>query len=265
MLDLFAARVFAVETILRAGDALVRALGKTKVLRAKEAVTAIVTEADIASNEMLVAAIRTAYPSHGIISEESETHLPGAEYVWCIDPLDGTKNFASGVPLYGINVALLRESEPVVAAIYLPSLHELCVAEKGAGVWCEGKQAHCSAKEDWTGAYGLGVVKYSSEQAELHRLIAEVSGGTAWVNAVASTAVAGLWVATGRRDWYVSRGKNSWDFAAPALLVRESGAFLTNLKGEPWRVGDRGFVAANRHLHPRLAGLVSQAYGRKEF
>lgn len=257
-------REFLTKIILEAGDAVMGFFGKAEVLRSKDTIVAIVTEADLASDKIITEAIKSNYPSHGIVAEESGGHQENAEFVWHIDPLDGTKNFESGVHLFGINVALAKNKEIILAGIYLPATKELVLAEKDKGVslFLDGKERKifCSDKHDWKGAYGIGAIKYSSQNAKLQEAILALSENTAWVSAIASPAVSAVWVADGRRDWYTSAGKNSWDFAAPLLIAKEAGCSVSNFAGEEWKPGDRGIVMTNKFLYPELIKAVQSAY-----
>lgn len=257
-------KAFLQETILRAGAVLMESFGHAKVLGSKESVVSILTEADLASDKLIVEAIKSRYPEHGIVSEESGNDQEGAEYVWHVDPLDGTKNFASRVPLFGINMALARHGEVVLAAIYLPATGELVVAERGKGTFLtvDGRttKLSCSSTSTWEGAYGIGPVRFTPETVRLQENIFALSGGTAWISAVACASVSGVWVADGRRDWYTSSGKNSWDFAAPWLIAKEAGCHIVNFAGEPWSPGDRGIIISNAHLHADLLAAVRKSY-----
>ncbi len=245
---------------MKAGDAILNLFGKTSVLYSKERVTDIVTEADLASNAIISAAIKAAYPEHGIISEEGDGYKTDADYVWYVDPLDGTKNFESGTPLFGINVALAYKGIITHAAIYLPYLKEFCYAEKGKGAFLNGVKTKCSQKKEWKGTYGIGTMRLSPEHEKFLHGINELSENTAWTNAVASSAVAGVWISTGRRDWYVGPSKNSWDYAATSLIAKEAGAFVSNLAGSEYKPGDQGLVVANAFLFPQLIELIKKSY-----
>lgn len=253
---------FIKETILKAGDAVMKHFGSTDVLYKKEKETDIVTEADLASHEIIVSAIKENYPDHGIVSEESEGYKIEAPYVWYLDPLDGTKNFASGVSLFGINLALTFNGEVVNAAIYLPAMKELVYAEKGKGTFLNNKKVECSKKQDWNGVYGLGPVRYSNGWVNFLKLYNEVSKETGWSNAVASPAVCAVWISNGRRDWYIGPGKNSWDYAAPYLIAKEAGCSVSNFAGEEWKPGDRGLIVTNKYLYPRLLEIVKESYSQ---
>lgn len=257
---------FLIETILEAGNVVMEFFGKARVLHSKDkdTVVAIVTEADLSSDKIITSAIKRKYPNHGIVAEESGSYQEDAEFVWYIDPLDGTKNFESRVHLFGINVALAKNEEIVLAAIYLPATNELVIAEKDGGSLLtsngQEKKNFCSQKKDWRGAYGIGAIRYSPQHAKLQEQILALSENTAWVSAIASPAVSTVWMADGRRDWYTSAGKNSWDFAAPLLIAKEAGCVVSNFAGEDWKLGDKGIVMTNKYLYPELIKAVRAAY-----
>ncbi len=252
---------FIKKTTLEAGQKLLDLFGKAEVLYAKENVSDIVTEADLASNAIICDAIKAAYPEHGIVSEEGEGHLPESEYQWYVDPLDGTRNFASHTPLFGINIALAHNGEVTHAAIYLPYLGDFIYAEKGKGAYLNDKQAHCSQKKDWDGTYGLGTIRLRPSYEIFLNGINEMTHETGWTNAVASSAVSGLWVSSGKRDWYLGPGSNPWDYMATSLIAREAGCMVSNFAGTDYRPGDKGLVVSNPHLFPQLIELVKKSYG----
>lgn len=251
---------FIQATIKKAGEVILENFGSAQVAYTKEKVTDIVTHTDLASEKVIIEAIKNNYPDHGIVSEESETYQQGADYMWYIDPLDGTKNFASGVQVFGVNIAVAYRGEITHAAIYLPALHELVYAEKGKGTYINGTKVLCSQKKDWKGVYGVGPVKYTEESVAFAKGISLLSEGTGWINAISSASVSGVWTATGRRDFYIGPSNNSWDYAAPWLISKEAGCVVTNFAGEEWKPGDRGIIVTNKHLFSKLLGLVKESY-----
>ncbi len=255
---------FLRETILQAGEGIMGYFGHATILHTKEKVVDIVTNADLASNKLICDAIKARYPDHGIITEEASAHQESADYVWYVDPLDGTKNFATHVPLFGINMALARRGELILAAIYLPATRELAIAEKGQGAFIglDGAERRmlCSVKTNWEGAYGIGPIRFSPQGIKLGERISELSQGTAWCSAIASPAISGVWMADGRRDWYTTPGKNSWDFAAPCLIAKEAGCEVLNFAGTDWQLGDKGVIMTNTHLVSDLVAAVRTAY-----
>ena len=251
---------FIKTTIVKAGEIIMSHFGVAEITHSKATVNDIVTEADLASQKIIVDAIKANYPEHGIVSEESEDYKMDAEYVWYIDPLDGTKNFESGVQVFGVNIALVYKGKLKYAAIYLPFLRELCFAEAGKGTFLNDKKVECSNKQNWSGVYGVGPIKFSEKNSRFQKAISELSENTAWFNAIGCTAASGVWVASGRRDFYLGTSSNSWDYAAPAFLAKEAGCIVTNFKGEDWNPGDKGLVVANKYLHPELSEIVKEIY-----
>lgn len=251
---------FIKETIVKAGEIIMPFFGAAEVIRTKEKITDIVTQADIASQKVIIDAIKEKYPDHGIVSEEAENYNTCAKYVWYIDPLDGTKNFASRVPLFGINIALTYGGELIRAAIYLPATKEFCYAEAGRGTYLNGKKIKCSAKKEWAGAYGLGPPGCSPEYVKFQQAVCLISQKTVWINTIGCPAACAVWVADGRRDWFIGPSSVSWDYAAPALVAKEAGCRVSNFSGTDWRPGDRGLILANEHLYPQLLEIVKSSF-----
>ncbi len=251
---------FITNTITKAGDEIMKYFGNVEISHSKATENDIVTQADLISEQVISEAIKQNYPDHGIISEESEGYQTDADHIWYIDPLDGTKNFASGVQLFGINIALSHKGEIICASIYLPALKELLYAEKGKGTFLNGTKVTCSKKDTWKNTYGLGPIRYSEPYVNVMKLVDEISEKTGWINSIASPAVCAAWIASGKRDWYIGPSKNSWDYAAPCLIAKEAGCVVTNFTGAEWRPGDKGIIFANEHLHPKLLEIVKASY-----
>lgn len=243
--------------LIEAGEVIMGYFGKNpKIYTKGENANDFATEADIKSQKIMVDAIKEKYPGHGLVGEELVSENTGSEYVWHIDPLDGTRNFNTRVPLFGINIALVQSGIVKHAAIYLPSTEEFFYAEAGFGSFLNGEKIKCSEISDWSLTYGIGPIK--SRGGKFFKALSDISGGKAWVNAIGSTAISGAYMADGRRDFYVSFNKNSWDLAAPYLLSKEAGCVATNLKGEDWHPGDLGLVVANKHLHSDLLKISQE-------
>lgn len=243
-----------------AGDAILKKFGKIGVKYTKKDATDVVTEADLIANNILIRAIKKKHPTHAIISEETGEHQNGAEYCWIIDPLDGTRNFTTKVPMFGVMVGLARNGKMEMATIYNPCTNELFFAQKGKGAFLNGKKAHCSEHKTWADSYGLVSSDMSGERNSMtmRKLLLNSKKEKICVSMLGSSAISTLYQADGRRDWRVSVGGGLWDYASPALILRESGCVVTNFKGEPWSIKDREIVSANKYLHSRLLKIVSK-------
>lgn len=224
--------------------------GSVKILGEKAHERDIFTEADVASQKAVIAAIEARYPDHGIVAEEEGgTRNTDREYVWYIDPLDGTKNFATGTMLFGVILAATRHGEIVAGGIYLPVSDELYTAEKGTGAYLNGRRISCSSHADFSTSYGTGSMGMSGKMIDMCQAFAAHGGAGAWNNGIGSVAVSAGWTAAGKRDWYFSRGAKDWDYAAPSLILTEAGCTVTTIDGRPWRLGEPSILAANPTLH----------------
>lgn len=241
----------------RAGSVLKEKFRTVEVKYTKQDVYDVVTEADLLSNEILITAIKKQYPRHGIISEETGEYQEQAEYLWIIDPLDGTLNFSTHVPNFGVMVALAKNRRVKLAAIYCPVFNEFVFAKKGGGAYLNGEKITCSKKKKITESIGCMSASLSPQNKWLwKKLIKKSEQGKFIINAFYTIAVETLYMANGRRDWKISRYGFVWDYAAPSLILKEAGCRVTTLEGAPWRLPDRSLVAANPRLHRELIEMV---------
>lgn len=250
-------RKFLEKIIVEAGAAVMKRYGKVHTTYSKENIVDIVTEADLQSNKLLVNAIKKYFPKHGIISEEDLAFEPTRDYVWIIDPLDGTSNFASRTPLFAVILGLSYKGKMILSGIYDPVHKELFVAEKGKGVYRNGKKVSCSNKKDWKYSYGCLSASWTKKRILfLKNLTTFAQKKTFWASAHGSAGISAIYLADGRRDWYYGAGSDVWDYAASSLILEESGCKVTNKFGEPWTIKDDNIVAANKHLHKILLKIV---------
>lgn len=250
---------FIEKTIKEAGRTIFDLYGKVDVHYTKNNLHDVVTKADLASQEIIVSAIKKEYPDHGIVGEEENLkHQSDAEYIWYIDPLDGTRNYSTRTSLFGINIGFARKNEVLMGAVYLPATDEFCFAQKNKGAFLNGKKIQCSNKKEWDYSYGIGGMSVSSKNSHIRDVVGKLSGNTAWIMAIASSAVSTVYLADGRRDWYVSRGSSVWDYAGPSIILKESGLFVSNIKGENWSLADKEMIVANKYLHPGLIEALNR-------
>jgi myo-inositol-1(or 4)-monophosphatase len=250
--------VFLKRIVKQAGGRAWERFGKDGVYRSKsENPTDAVTKADIATERFIISEIRKKYPDHGFIAEESGAKDPDAEFVWVIDPIDGTLNFATGVPLFGTMVALTRKGEVVMGAIYIPVTRELFFAKKGGGAFCNGKRIKASTKDTLKTSRGCVSSTMSDRTLNfVEALYKIIRGEHTHVNAFGCLAVTSCMTAAGRRDWYVSSSPQFHDNAAPSVILAEAGYTVTDVKGGPVRYGSTGIVAAQPALHELLLSVT---------
>jgi myo-inositol-1(or 4)-monophosphatase len=242
----------SLETIARgAGELLLRHYGIATEQYTKSDQRDIVTDADVAVNAFVLGEIQRLHPEHGIVAEESGPIRPEAEYVWYVDPLDGTMNYLHGVPLFSVLIAVAHQGQLLHAAVYDPLHDQLALATRGQGATLNGQRIQCSTQLDWSASTGCLGARWNNERKKINARLFR-SEQTIWVNAVGSSGISALYVATGRRDWMFSLGSRVWDYAAPVLLLEEAGCTVTTLEGDPWTPAATSVVASNAVLHKEL-------------
>lgn len=241
-----------------AGAAILKKFGKVGVKYTKTDAADVVTAADLAANRIIIRAIKKAYPAHAIISEETGEYQTGAEYCWIIDPLDGTRNFVKRTPMFAVMIALAHKGKIEFATIYNPCTDELFFAQKGYGVFLNGRKISGPSAKIWENSWGLAGSHMSGKNAvDLRKLLKSSGKGRLWMSALGSIGISATYLADGRRDWWVSRGGHLWDYAAASLILTEAGRKVTNFKGEPWSLKDREMLAANKYLHSKLLKIMN--------
>jgi myo-inositol-1(or 4)-monophosphatase len=213
----------------------------------------IVTKGDLAVNDFLLKKIKSKYPTHGILSEETGEYQSNSDYVWIVDPIDGTSNFAKGIPLYAIIIALLHKGRVELTAVYDPVHQDLYFAKRNGGAFRNGKRIKCSSHKTVANSFGDLSNRLSPDRIKAMKGIMKVANNErVHARSIFSIAVSSFLVASGREDWLYSAGGQLWDYAGPNLILSEAGCKVTNLKGEKWKLTDNNVVAANPTLHRRL-------------
>ncbi|MEK7652010.1 MAG: inositol monophosphatase [Patescibacteria group bacterium] len=245
--------------IVEAGDVALDLQAKAKVEYTKKSATDIVTDGDLLSNKIITDAIKEKYPDHVILSEEGEHHL-GEEYTWIIDPIDGTFNYSKGAPLFCVIIGLAYKKEMLMGAVYAPALKELYFAEKGKGAFLNGQRIRCSDITDITLGFGSALTGIGPNRIELwNKFLQEGKKHNIWLGSPGSLGIGLSWVCDGKRDWIVSRGGNIWDYAASSLILAESGAKISDINGDPWKLVegiDNIIAAGTTELHEYLVKML---------
>lgn len=256
---------FAIATARAAGQLLCQLYRQQHSVRLKSSDIDVVTEADLAAEQLIVDAIRQEFPDHGIFSEEGLGDLHALEAdstpVWLVDPLDGTVNYAHGYPLWGLSLALSEGGQILTAVTFDPLRDEVFSAQLGKGAWCNGERIQASGVNEMRQA--LVATGFAYKRATLaENNLAEFSAIMPRVQGVrrAGSAVLDLaHLADGRLDGYWEMHLQPWDWAAGWLLVEEAGGKITDMRGEPWSLASREIVASNGLLHVELLSRLAQA------
>jgi myo-inositol-1(or 4)-monophosphatase len=219
-----------------------------------------VSEVDHAAEDAIIGVLRDAYPDHGFLAEESGETESGREYVWVIDPLDGTTNFLHGVPQYCISIALLQKGIAQQAVVFDPNRNELFTASKGVGAYLNDRRIRVSRTdkvEDALVGTGFPYREFGNIDEYL-RMLKNVMGGTAGLRRPGAAALDLAWVASGRFDAFFEMGLSPWDMAAGALLVREAGGLVADFAGNDAYLDSGRIVAANGKIFAAFLKLLKE-------
>jgi myo-inositol-1(or 4)-monophosphatase len=219
-----------------------------------------VSEVDHAAEEAIISVLREAYPSHGILAEESGASDAEAEYVWVIDPLDGTTNFLHGFPQYCVSIGLLHKGAPTQAVVFDPNRNELFTATKGVGAYLNDRRIRVTKTDRLENALmGTGFpVREVGQLDDYLRMFKNMTVSCSGIRRPGAAALDLAWVAAGRMDGFWEIGLSPWDIAAGALLVREAGGLIGDLNGEEGYLDSGKVVASNAKIFASILQVLKQ-------
>lgn len=249
---------FAKQTARQAG-ALLRNYHQHGVAAEYKGEIDLVTEADRASERLILDRLRAAYPDHAILAEESGSNHQASRYQWIIDPLDGTTNFAHRFPAFSVTLALLVDDELELGVTYDPLRDELFAAQRGRGAWLNDRAIHVSATPSLDRALLCTGFPYDRRTTALDNTRQFVSflKSSQAVLRVGSAALDLANVACGRLDGYWEFRLSAWDYAAGVLLVNEAGGHTTEPDGSPIRRWSGRIVASNGQFHAAMIDVLA--------
>ncbi|MBI5623073.1 MAG: inositol monophosphatase [Elusimicrobia bacterium] len=252
-------RTVLLKALSAAGAVLVRRFGKVKV--SVKARANLLTEADLESQRLILSLIRRSFPEHDVIAEEGHASLRGSEFLWIVDPLDGTTNYAHGFPAFTVSIGLLRRGSPLLGGVFDPSSGETFFAEAGKGAYLNGRRMRVSSVAKLSESLLITGFPY-----DRHRRSSYYTGFYAEflelchdIRRSGSAARDLAWIAAGRADGFWEFGLSPWDAAAGLLLVREAGGQVTDFRGSAWkRYQDYGkqTLATNGRVHGRMLSVI---------
>ena len=252
----------AIEAVIRAGEVQMQHFGHEMRVDKKGAID-LVTEIDLQIEREFRALIAERFPDHVVLGEEfsaaDERHQI-AEYSWVFDPVDGTTNFAHGLPIFCSSLALEIHGQPVAAAVYDPTRRELFTAQRGLGAWLNGKPLRVSSAETLMDALLCTGFPYTVQQKpeELIGLFGHFLSISRAVRRLGSAAIDLCYVATGRLDGFWEQRLSPWDISAGALIVQEAGGVTTTVAGEPFNSRLGNIVASNGRIHDQMVGAIQE-------
>jgi myo-inositol-1(or 4)-monophosphatase len=252
------------ELAREAGSVLLSCFGKVEVEYKGD--VDLVTEADRASEKLIVGRIRQQWPEHDLVGEEGSRNETGSDFCWYVDPLDGTTNFAHGYPVFCVSIALEHKGERIAGVIYDPCRDEMFAAEKGAGSRLNGAAIHVSRTarlaESLVATGFPSHKRHKNPNIHFYHQITLRSHG---VRRSGSAALDLCCVACGRYDAFWEFNLNPWDTAAGVLVLQEAGGKVTDFADGPFQLNSREVLATNGLLHAELLGEFKQIFeGRVE-
>jgi myo-inositol-1(or 4)-monophosphatase len=218
----------------------------------------LVTDADRASEGLIIAAIRERFPDHDVLGEETGRSGTAARLCWLIDPLDGTHNFSRGLPTWCVSVALAEEGEIRYGAVFDPVHDELFYAERGAGALLNGQPLRTSGATDPADAVVYCKAAHGAREDVTRRIAQRLWSRVMRLRMAGSIGIGLAAVAAGRMDAAMEPCGGPWDCAAGGLLVREAGGHTSTLEGAPMSASASSVLAAaTPELHRALQAMVS--------
>ncbi|MEJ7624289.1 MAG: inositol monophosphatase family protein [Pyrinomonadaceae bacterium] len=249
---------FAIEAARDAGQILLEKFDRGIAVSKKGDIN-LVTEADLASEALIIERIKSYYPKHSILAEESGAAVVDSSttWKWIIDPLDGTTNYAHGYPCFCVTIALEYDEEIVAAVTFDPTRDELFAAERGFGATLNNKRIRVSQTEILAEALIVTGFPYDFKDRpdfarHLNRFLVESRG----VRRDGSAAIDLAYVACGRFDGFWEEGLNPWDMAAGVLLIEEAGGQVTSYDGSRFSIYSPPMLASNGLIHTEMSSIV---------
>lgn len=250
----------AITAALRAGKYLLKEFKRLSLTEIKsKSKYEIVTPADLAAEKIIISIIHKKYPTHQILSEEKGLLGKKSDYLWIIDPIDGTTNFAMKNPLWAVSLGLWYNDQPQLGVVYAPVLNELYFASQNKGAWLGKNRLHVSRQNKiekslltFCHSHFLKDIKKITKLYKKFKLSARE------FRQLGSASIELAFVASGRTESIIIPGAHAWDAAAGTLLVKEAGGKVTDFQGKEWNLKSKDMLASNGLLHNKLIKNINQ-------
>ncbi|MBI4034839.1 MAG: inositol monophosphatase [Candidatus Chisholmbacteria bacterium] len=265
MLSLKQLQRFTETTAIKAGKLLLKEQSRARIIQFKD-IQDIATTADLKSEKLIITDIKTIFPDHNILSEEAGIIDHKSEYTWVIDPLDGTKEYARGLPTYAVLIACQKGAQIITGCVYVPSSSDLYSAAQGSGAFHNNHSVRISQQSQLNQAIVFSHLpnhRLTDSQFALGwKTVSRIADSSYRLRGTNMDAVSLCWLAQGGIDAYIvpfAKGPNWWDLAPGLLIAQEAGAKITDLKGKPVNPHNlnQGIIASNIHLHPQLLRVLN--------
>jgi myo-inositol-1(or 4)-monophosphatase len=250
-----------IETLAKkAGEILRSGYGQQHEINHKGAID-LVTEIDYLSEALILQELRTAFPEHQVVSEESGAQRGSDCCLWFIDPLDGTVNYAHNIPIFSVSIAYQEAGEMQLGVVFDPLRQECFSSERGKGARLNGAPIYVSQQTNLDQSLLVTGFSYDIRTREKNNLdnFARLALNSQGVRRLGSAALDLCYVAAGRFDAFWELSLSTWDIAAGSLIVEQAGGIVTNALGEAdYLISPQSIIAANPYIHPQLQKMLDQ-------
>lgn len=242
-----------------AGEVLRSGFGKNFLIEYKTNVANLVTEYDKKSEQKILDFVKKEFPTHSVLAEESGSHESTSEYLWVIDPLDGTTNFAHGLPIFSVSIGVQKNSEMICGVVYDVMRDAMYSAEKGSGAFCNGRNLNVSTNDDLHKSVLVTGFPYNVHENpdNAYERFASFLRVARAVRRLGSAAIDMCYVAEGVFDGFWEVSLNAWDMAAGMIIVEEAGGLITDFSGNPTNIFGKQILASNGKVHKAMIDVMN--------
>ncbi len=248
----------AAEAAKEAGKLLKELFDKVHTVREKSKFEGFVTEADLQSEKIILSKLKKEFPEYSVLSEEAGEERKNSNYLWLVDPLDGTTNFKIRNPFFNVSIGLAKGKQVVMGVIYSPILDELFYSIEGKGAYLNGKKISVSNTINLSSSV-IGFCHGGKNQKALERAIkiySKLKMHCTHTRQFGAAALEFCYLAAGRIDVLEITDTNPYDVGAGSLIAKEAGAVVTDLNGDPWNITKKDILAVNSKLHPQILKIL---------
>lgn len=248
-----------IKAMLEAGKILKENFAGNFKITSKDVISNLVTEIDKKSEEKIFEIIRNDFPDHNILSEESGSILRRSDYKWIIDPIDGTVNYAHSIPITCVSIAVEKNGEVILGAVYNPLMDEFFFAEKGKGAFFNDAKISVSHNRDIRRALLVTGFPYnsSSYKPDPVSTFKKFVMRDVPIRRLGSAALDLCWTACGRFEGFWEYNLNAWDVAAGCLILKEAGGVITDFGGREHSIYGKEILATNGLIHEKMLEVIN--------
>ncbi|MDP6570179.1 MAG: inositol monophosphatase family protein [Candidatus Marinimicrobia bacterium] len=251
---------FTLQTAREAGTILMSHYGNLQKIKQKSSAIDLVTAADVDSEKYIVNEIQSCYPAHDILTEETPVESQNSDFLWVIDPLDGTTNFVHQLPIFAVSIGLQYLGKTIVGVVFNPAVDKLFHASSGFGSFLNNKPIHSSSTITLSDSLLVTGFPYTHDNYWNHgfTLFKDIYSKTRGVRRLGAAALDFCFTAMGRFDGYWEFGLQPWDICAGALILQEAGGKVTDWDGSEFPFSGDRILATNGEIHRELEAVLSR-------